>query len=150
MNSGDVHDLDQIIQKSVLDEIDQVIRKSKVTVLPGRFAMLRTEDDGNIPECFLVVKDGNEITLVVDESQLQQIKYSKSQKWFNIVQLAVAIPFFAVGFLAKVTASIAEKGINVLVVSSYSYDYLLIREDDLGSVMNALISIGFPLGNHSE
>jgi len=128
--------------------LDEIIRRSQVTVLPGRFVMAKVRGIDDMESFFMITNDGDEITIVANEHQIVNVDCLDMQKWFRLVRLAVSVPFFSVGFLSKVTTGIARKGLNVLVISTYSYDYLLIRDEHLDSALNALREVGFPV--HEE
>ena len=70
---------------------------------------------------------------------------SEETKWFKLFEVRPHTPFLAVGFIATITKSIADKGINVLVVSTYSKDYLLIKEEKSNYAIEALRELGFKL-----
>ena len=55
------------------------------------------------------------------------------------------MPFVAKGFLAKVTNTIADKGLNVLIVSTFSNDYALVKEETHKIAIEVLKDIGFPI-----
>ncbi len=123
--------------------IDNIIKNSSAVIRPGRFAMVKVQEFEENAKYFCLTNDGEELTMVVEEANLSQVKYTDIQKWFKLIQLAVSVPFFSVGFLAKVTSAIADKGINILVISTYSNDYILIREHDAETTIKALAALGF-------
>ena len=47
------------------------------------------------------------------------------------------------GFLAKISSTIAEKNINILLVSTFSKDYVLIAEKNISEAIKALEEAGF-------
>jgi hypothetical protein len=51
----------------------------------------------------------------------------------------------AKGFISCITQAIAERDLNVLVVSTFSKDYFLVREESIGSAVTAFRDLGFPL-----
>lgn len=125
--------------------LTDIIGKSAIKVLDGRFAVIKLNYKPSTTDCFMMADDGKEITIIIEESKLENVQYEEIQRWFKIIQVAVSVPFFAVGFLATITQAIAERRINVLVISTFSYDYLLIRENDASSAIETLDGIGFPI-----
>ena len=111
--------------------------------MPGRFAMVKVQEIEKEANYFFLANDGEENTMVVEEANLSQVRYEEIQKWFKLIRLAVSVPFFSVGFLAKVASAIANRGINILLISTYSNDYLLIRENDVDAAFEALKALGF-------
>ena len=68
-----------------------------------------------------------------------------STQWWKLLEIQVSMPFIATGFLAKVTSTVATKDLNILIVSTYSKDYALVREDNIATATQALRDIGFPI-----
>jgi len=128
-----------------IPSLTEVISKSPIKVIDGRFAIVKLNHKPSITNYFMITDDGEEITIVIEESQLGDAPYRDIQSWFKLFQAAVSIPFITIGFLAAVTQAIAQKRINVLVISTFSYDCLLIRENDARSAIEALKEIGFPI-----
>ena len=48
------------------------------------------------------------------------------------------MPFSVVGVLASLAAPLVEAGISVFAVSTFDTDYLLVKEKDLASAVDAL------------
>ncbi len=122
--------------------VDDIIKSSKVIVHRGRYAYLRAQETV-IGDHFLITKDKDEITVVTEEKNVPKTKHDKDVKWFKLLEIEVSLPFLATGFLAKVTKTIAHKNLNVLVVSTFSKDYLLLREETHVTAIEALGKIGF-------
>jgi hypothetical protein len=51
----------------------------------------------------------------------------------------------ATGFLAKISKTIADKKLNILIVSTFSKDYVLIKEDCFKDAIKALEEVGFSI-----
>jgi hypothetical protein len=122
--------------------LDEVIRSSPVIIHKGRYAYLKGKDK-ELKNHFLLAQDKDEITIVTEEANIKNTKYEKDVKWFKLFEFKVAIPFLSPGFLAKIAQTVADKKLNILIVSTFSKDYALIREEDKTIAMNALRKIGF-------
>lgn len=96
---------------------------------------------------FLVSKDKDEVTVVTEERYVNGVPHKKSVQWFRLLEIKVSLPFVAVGFLAKVTKTIADKQLNVLIVSTFSKDYALVREETANVAIEALKAEGFPVSS---
>lgn len=123
-------------------ELDKEIKNSEIIVHRGRFAYLKTTET-EIGNHFLICRDQDEITVVTEEKNLESTKYSQDVKWFKLIEIKVATPFLAKGFLAKVSKTIADQDMNILIVSTFSKDYILLNEKDWQIGINALKEIGF-------
>lgn len=124
--------------------LDEVIKSSKVIVHKGRYAYLKAKED-EINNHFLISKDEDEVTVVTEEKNVPNTKYEKDVKWFKLIEIRVSMPFITKGFLAKVTKTIADQDLNVLVVSTFSKDYILVREETYEIAVKALKKVGFPV-----
>lgn len=123
--------------------LDEVIKTSTVIVRPGRYAYLKLEKPLPLDGYFMVSRDEDEITVVTREENLKDIEYSEAVKWFKLLEIRVSLPFLAKGFLAAVTKSIADRGLNILIVSTFSKDYAIVREENLAEAVDALRKRGF-------
>lgn len=126
------------------NNLQKVIESSKVIVHKGKYAYLKAEN-ANLADHFLITKDKDEITIITEEKNLAKIKYSNEVKWFTLIEIQVSMPFVAKGFLAKITKTIAEKDLNILVVSTFSKDYILVKEETSKIAIEALKEVGFPI-----
>lgn len=124
--------------------LDEVIKSSHVIVHKGRYAYLKAQE-GELKNHFLITQDKDEITVITKEENIANTKYEKAVKWFKLIEIKVSLPFLAKGFLAKITKTIADKNLNVLVVSTFSKDYILVKEEALEITVNALKKVGFPV-----
>lgn len=126
-----------------MDEtLKEFIKSSPAVVQKGRYAYVKVQEAFK-GEHFMISKDDDEITIVIEEKNLSNAKYEGIEKWFKLIEFKTAIPFKGVGFLAAITNAIASKGRNVLVVSTFSKDYILIHEEDIEIAGIALKEIGF-------
>jgi hypothetical protein len=124
--------------------LDEVVRTSEVVVHPGRYAYLKTRQAGP-GDHFLVARDADVVTVVTEERNVAATEHSESTHWFVLMEIRVSMPFVAKGFLAKVTATMADVDLNVLVVSTYSKDYIMVKEEGLDTAIAALRQVGFPV-----
>lgn len=125
-------------------ELNEVIRTSNVVVHQGRFAYLRCTARPRGTH-FLVTQDCDEVTVITDEQNVPTVEHSESTKWFKLLEIRVSQPFIAQGFLAKISSAVAAKNLNILLVSTYSKDYALVREETADIAIQALKDVGFPI-----
>lgn len=124
--------------------IEDIIKQSSFIIHEGRFIYTKVNKAPLIDNHFLLSKDQDEITVVTKEENIDQLDLiEKNNDYYKLIELKVSVPFYAVGFLAKVSSSIAEQGMNILIVSTYSKDYVLVREEHLEKAINVLINLGF-------
>lgn len=125
-------------------EIKKIIKESTFRIEKGRFAYTKVSKAPNIENHFMVSKDANEITVVTKEENLSELILVKRNKdFYRLIALNVSIPFHSVGFLATVSQAIAKKGMNILIVSTYSKDYILVKDDMIENTRSVLLKLGF-------
>jgi len=56
------------------------------------------------------------------------------------------LPFDLVGFIAKISKTLADEKVPILVISAYSTDHILVKEKHLKNAKKALKSLGFLVG----
>ena len=125
--------------------LEEVIRTSPVIVHPSRYTYLKCQEIPPVSSGshFLISTDADEVTVVTKEENLAGVPCLASEGWFKLFEIKVSQPFVAKGFLSTITNAIAEEKINILVVSTFSKDYLLMREPTYEKAVAALKRVGF-------
>jgi len=104
------------------------------------FAIIKS--DFTNPDAFANITDRDEITVIIDQSKLENNMASEHEKDWKILTLDVVFPLDTVGILARISDVLAKRGISLMTISAYSRDHFLIREEDMPEVIVALQSIG--------
>ena len=123
------------------EKLRRIIEESSFKQIPGRYYYVkaRTRPNGSH---FAVVEDGNEVTVITD--RVNEIDVAgQNQTPYTLFALNISVPFYAVGFLAAVSSAIATKGMNILIVSTYSKDYILVAFDKTEIARSVLVELGF-------
>ncbi len=136
------------------NNITELLAKTKIEVSPETFAVisLRNEDWQKLlenPELsprmtspFMLFKDKWEVTLVLDDIDFGTIRHvvrdAKIERNFRLLSFDVELEFDVVGFMAQIAKILADAGISILPISSFSRDHVLIRQDDLANALKAL------------
>jgi hypothetical protein len=109
----------------------------KFSVETGRYVVAKLKEAPKFSgEIFSIVRDKNEVTVIAEEGfELQPIS---EEKFFKLITFDVTLPFDLTGFLSHVSTLLANKDIPILVISAYSTDHILVREEDLDSATEAL------------
>lgn len=124
--------------------LKEVIKSSPIVVHKGRYAYLKGAQT-KISDHFMISKDKDETTIVTEERNLKKTTFTEGVKWFKLFEVKVVVPFQAPGFLALISKTIADEGLNILIVSTFSKDYLLLREEDYLTAKKALKKLGFKI-----
>lgn len=125
------------------EQLQHIIHASTFGIEPGIwvYAKVRSVPTG---KHFLVAQDNDEITVVTTDGRLDELDLIERNKDdYVLIRIDISIPFYAVGFLAAVTSAIAEKQANVLVVSTYSRDYVLVSTEHQEMARQAMLELGF-------
>lgn len=125
-------------------KLEEIIRRSSFEVVEGAFIYAKVSAYPREDDHFMVLKDNDEITVVTKAENLGKLSLiEKNKEIYALIALHVSIPFYSVGFLAAVSRAIADQGVNILVVSTYSRDYVLIKQAELEKARSALKGLGF-------
>ena len=99
-----------------------------------------------VPLASVFISGREEITAIIKEKFINKdIKKEiiKSQRGYRLIKFDIILPFNLVGFIAKISQSLAEENIPILVISAYSTDYILIKDKHLKKAIAKLKSLGF-------
>ncbi|MCL4419084.1 ACT domain-containing protein [Patescibacteria group bacterium] len=126
------------------NDLKKIISSSSFILHEGRFVYAKVEIAPPTGKHFLISKDSDEITVVTKEENIGELDLiEKNKDYYSLIELKVSLPFYAVGFLATVSSAIANKGMNILIVSTYSKDYILVREEHEKNAILTLTELGF-------
>lgn len=128
-------------------EVGKIIKKSTFTIQKGRFIYAKVSKVPTMNNHFMIAKDDDEITVVTQEENLPELELiEKNKDFYSLIALNVFVPFYSVGFLATVSQVIAKEGMNILIVSTYSKDYILVKSDRREDAKSVLLKLGFQEG----
>ncbi len=116
--------------------------RCRVILHPESFAVVNVE---NLPdvEFFAVVKDLRGLTVVLPESELKNVgEVIGCERGFRLLTFDSFLPFDLVGFISKIY-TLADAEISVLVFSSYSTDYILVKGKDVEKAVEVLEDLDF-------
>lgn len=123
---------------------NKMTEKIKIYVWPETFAVVKSKRA--VPDAFAVVQDRNEITVIIDQTRIDDEDIIEIEKDWKLITFDTVLPFDTVGFLAAITNALAEEGISVFVISSYSTDHILVKKENLEKALEKLESMGFEVG----
>lgn len=132
----------------------ELLSRTRVEVAPETYFLvsLRQEDWARVlenPELsprgdapYMLLRDKHEVTLLLDETDWRTMRHAardaKVEGGFRLITLDIELGWDVVGFLALVTAILAEANVSVGAMSAFSRDHLLIKQDDLAAALRAL------------
>ena len=112
----------------------------KIYVWKGTFAIIKAKKP--LQGALAVIRDKNGITVVIDQKKVKPEDVLDIKKGWKAITIEIISPFEIVGFLGKLGNAMAEEGISVCVVPSYSADHVLVRENDLERAVRKFQKLG--------
>ena len=131
-----------------MQKLTEVIANSPIIIHKDQYCVIKTDKIVHPEKHFMVTRDAEEvtvITLVTNRSLIPKVLDIRSA--FYLIEFQVAVPFEGVGFLATISKALADAGLNILVVSTFSRDYLLLKDEDLDIGLRTLSKVGFDIQN---
>ncbi|MDH5406415.1 MAG: ACT domain-containing protein, partial [Candidatus Aminicenantes bacterium] len=95
-----------------------------------------------LPDAFAVIQDKNEITVVIDQSKINEEDIIEIERDWKILTFNMVLPFNLVGFLAVVSSTLAEEEISIFAISAYSTDHILVKQKHLAIAVKKLKALG--------
>ena len=133
----------------LMNEISPALRKtinsSPFVLHSQRYTVLQVQECSNPQPHFLVTHEAEEVTVITTEKQraLLQSDILQEQAWFQLIEFKMSTPFETPGFLAAIASQLASRHLNILLVSTFSKDWLLLKEEDLEAGLSSLHELGF-------
>ncbi len=97
------------------------------------------------PELHLMIsRDTYETTVVTKEEHLDDVEVLdvNADRWL-LLAIDCASPFYCVGFIASISAVLSGAGMDILVVSTFSCDWVFVKEEDGPRASDLLRAEGF-------
>ena len=126
-------------------DVKEAIPKSIATIMKDTYVYVKTDILERPDIHFMVSKDKDEITVVTKKENLKELNVLEVVGDYKLIEFKPAVPFQTVGFLAKIAKIIANEGMNILIVSTFSKDYIMIKEELCEKGIVALKNVGFPI-----
>ena len=114
-------------------------------VLLGTFAICRLDAAADVPdwatgEVVSITRTPDELSIVCPEDSVPE--NIRIESGWRCLRVAGPLDFSMVGVIAALTCTLAAANISVFVVSTFSTDYLLVKEDDLEAAVESLVEAG--------
>jgi len=121
-------------------------RRLTLEILPGRFAIWRLAPEERLPDLsgvFSLTCAGTDRSVVLAEEAVPP--GAQAASGYRCLRLQGEFPLEETGVLAQLSAPLAESGIPLFVISTFTTDYLLLREVDMSRAREALSPRGIQL-----
>ena len=126
-----------------MNKILEMFSKSTYSILDKKYLYVKVSKEPSKTNYFMISKDDDEITVITEESNLSDLDVlEKNNNFWRLVSLNLAISFMA-GTLATINSACAKEGLNNLIVSTYSKDYIIVKASQVNQIKKVLASLGF-------
>lgn len=128
---------------SITDSTQQLIERSTFR-LGGVYVYVRAGEVRHPERHLMITRDEKETTVVTLEENLGDVEVlERNQDRWLLLTIDCTNPFYCVGFIAKFAAVLSGAGIDILIVSTFSRDWVLVKEADGPRAARLLTGIGF-------
>ncbi|HYO74886.1 MAG TPA: ACT domain-containing protein [Thermoanaerobaculia bacterium] len=92
----------------------------------------------------MVARDEKETTVVTTPELLHDVDVIalNRDRWL-LLSIDCAHPFYCVGVIAQLSSKLSDAGLDILVVSTFSRDWVFVKEEDGARAADVLIGAGF-------
>ena len=124
-------------------DLTALLKHMKPELQPGTFVFCTIPTSEPIPAALNPLltfreQEGTTLVMLREEAEAAGLGYAFASR---LITLTVHSALDAVGFLAAITARLAEAGISVNAVSAFHHDHLLVPVDRADEAMAALREI---------
>ena len=134
--------------------VSDLLRETRIKVAPAAYVLVglghqdwtRLLDESGLSprpdSSFMIFRDHKEVTLLIEEDDWKRMRHAvrdaRVETDFRLLTLDIELPWDVVGYFAQVAKILAEGGIALGALSSFSSDHLLIKQQDLGKALRVL------------
>lgn len=125
------------------DSTEQIIAESSFR-LAGTYVYCSARTVNNPEKHLMITRDDREVTVVTLPENLGDVDAIavNPDRW-TLITVDCANPFYCVGFIARMSARLSAAGLDILVVSTFSRDWVLVKEEDAERAAEVLRAAGF-------
>jgi len=127
-----------------MSKIDNSFFKSlKIKVMEGDYAVIKSKQFYS--NAFANIKASDMYTVFIENNKLNKKDFLKTKKIFKIIHFETIIPINLIGFIAEIANILAKENISILLLSSYSTDYIIVMKKDLKKTVETLNKMGIKI-----
>ena len=115
---------------TIPESTQQVLEHSSFR-LAGVYVYVRAGEVRHPEQHLMVTRDELETTVVTEVEHLRHVEVLErnADRW-QLLAIDISNPFYCVGFLARISGVLSGAGIDILAVSTFSRDWILVKEED--------------------
>lgn len=118
----------------------EYLKDCRLHIWPDLYSVVKAE--ALAPDCFAILVDQNEITLVQKSEEVNPENVIAEEKNWRILTFEAVLPFELTGFLAAVAEVLAKEEVSIFALSAFSTDHVLVKEEKLKTALGALTRLG--------
>ena len=127
-----------------MSKIDKSFFKTlKIKVMEGDYAVIKSKQFYS--NAFANIKASDMYTVFIENNKLNKKDFLKTKKIFKIIHFETIIPINLIGFIAEIANILAKENISILLLSSYSTDYIIVMKKDLKKTVETLNKMGIKI-----
>ena len=120
-----------------------MFKKSSFSISKSKYIYAKVKSISSLANHFFISQDKDEITVVTEEKNLSSLDLiERNDNLWRLVSLNLFTPFMA-GTLATINSACAEKELNNLIISTYSKDYIIVKDAQVKQIKKVLFALGF-------
>jgi hypothetical protein len=121
------------------DDIDYVLLRLPAVAIIAAAGVVAEIGE---PFCALII-DKDEVSLVIPAAALEDFAarlpgHQGGEKHYRLITFDIVLDLTMVGFMARVSATLAEVGVSILPLAAYTRDHILVSADQLNIAILAL------------
>lgn len=122
-------------------DLEKILSETTYEVLPGLYKYAQLKELPSDSNHFAIVQDADEVTVVTNKPEALRGGVIHPSD-YALVATNVSVPFYSVGYLAAISDAVASKGMNILILSTFSKDYFLVKHEELDKAQEAIQGLG--------
>ena len=108
----------------------------------GTYRWVSVRAIGDPARHLMIARDEKETTVVTNDLDDLDVLAVNPDRWM-LVSIDCAQPFYCVGFIAKLSTMLSGAGLDILVLSTFSRDWVFVKEEDAARAAGVLRAAGF-------
>jgi hypothetical protein len=132
------------VSEVIIPESTQQVIADSTFRFAGTYRFVSARSVGHPELHLMITRDTYEMTVVTKEEHLGDVDVLdiNADRWL-LLAVDCANPFYCVGFIARISAVLSAAGMDILVVSTFSCDWVFVKEDDGPRAATLLLAEGF-------
>jgi hypothetical protein len=110
----------------------------------GTYVWARAAAVRDAEQHLMIARDERETTVVTTPELLGSLDVLElnPDRWL-LLSIDCAHPFYCVGFIARLSSALSDAGLDILVVSTFTRDWVFVKENEAARAADVLVSAGF-------